>query len=917
MIRKIFLFVLLAGFVGLSAFFFYKFNEKKPTKNDFYGAIPAQSIWVMEVRDAGELFSTLKGTNIIYDELEQNGIWSEWTKYFEVLDSLVNLDPLKYEDFESASILIAMVPSGASTSDLMVSIEIPNTSSEQKINESILKPLFGKAIEAPKEYDGALISKYSGINETIVYCTFYHGYVILSANEMVVEDAIRQLNSGVSLTSEDGFRKVMQTAGSSRKVNFYVHQRAFAKYLSSKVDEHHSGFFESRVGLPEWTELDLWVKPNSLMFNGYCFSGGAKNDFMDVFEGQTPTTVGVTEILPINSAFFINYSISNFSDFINSYDDYLKANNKFSSLNDKRQLLRDSDSLDSRAILLRNIGSEMCLAVLEIQNDINEESISSVYDKTISIMRLKNPDIWIDEIVGVVKVNETDDLFKTEYREVPIFEMSVTGFLANNLGGVFEGMENRYFIVLEDYVIFGEKVSTLRELINAWKGDKVLSEDDHFELFGENMASTSNITIFSSLARSPYLLSYFLNKNGQNWIGEKVDLFRKFEGLAIQITRENEEMDYYSVFLKHNPIYKKVTSSLWEIPLDTQVATRPQLFENHYTKAGEILVQDVSNKLYLISNTGRILWSRQLDGAAMSSFFKVDKFKNDKYQLLFNTKNKIYLIDRNGEDVSGFPVKLKEPACAPLSLMDYDRNRNYRLLQPLENGAIVCYDIKGDVVKGWRYSGKIRVDREIKFHQQKGKDFILVFYENGSVKALNRKGQSRISFKEPFFLAKNSAVRIQKGDELKSTYLVGSDSSGNVMRLSLQDKIELLQFGSFSASHYFNLADIDSDGIVEYVFQDEDRFIAFSLTGDQKLKIESDLKSTFRPGIYQSQINNYIALTSKVTDNIWLYNFNGEKVDGNPFLGSSKPIISDINLDGRLELISTTTNGMVYCYVLN
>ena len=75
MIRKLFLFILLTGFLALLAFFFYKFNEKKSIKNDLYAAVPTQSIWLMQIRNASTLFATLKGTNIIYEELVRSHCW--------------------------------------------------------------------------------------------------------------------------------------------------------------------------------------------------------------------------------------------------------------------------------------------------------------------------------------------------------------------------------------------------------------------------------------------------------------------------------------------------------------------------------------------------------------------------------------------------------------------------------------------------------------------------------------------------------------------------------------------------------------------------------------------------------------------------------------------------------------------------
>ena len=916
MLRNLFLVFLLAAFIGLSAVFFYKFNEKREVKRDYFASIPTQSAWVMEVKEPGALLSTLKGTNIIYDEFAQHQVFEDWLIPFESLDSSISENKVKYEQSALERMTLALVPTGADSYDLLVSIQIPNNLPQSNFEE-LLTNVLGRKTGVNKEYGGAIIDQFESKVGFESFVAIYDGFLLVSTNELAVEDAIRQLNSDLTLLSNEEFQRIVATAGNSRKVNWYIQQQEFVKYLSTKLSSGYQRNLSGRLSMPSWVELDLWLKPNSMMFNGYSAAGSNKSDFLNVFKGQQPGSTSLDEVLPMNTAFYLNFNISNYQDFISAYQEYLKIHNSHDAFLRKLKILNDSAGFNTTDLLLKSIGSEVSLAILEIQNNVNDEALSAIKDKVVCLVRLKNPDAWIDDSKSIIKANETDDLFKLKYREVAIYETNVNGLLSCNLGGVFSGLENKYFVVIDDYLIFGEKIPTLREIINSWKGDKTLAEDENYSAFSENLSSTSNITIYSSIARSPYLISYFLKKDNQTWLNDHMELFRKFEGVAVQIAQEEQNLFYYNVFAKHNPIYKKVTSSLWEIPLDTGLASYPQLFVNHYSKAGEILVQDLANKVYLISNTGRILWSKKLSGKVMSKFYQVDKFKNDKFQILVNTEDKIYLIDRNGKDVSGFPINLKKKASGPLTLMDYDRNRKYRLLQPVQGGDVLCYDLNGKIVKGWVFSGKTDISEYLQYVIVKNKDYILTYDKSNKLRVLNRKGQDRIKLKHDIIKGKNSSVKFVKGADLASTYIVTSDSNGNILKLSLSDKLEVIQFEGYNSNHYFTSIDANGDKRRDYVFQTENELVAFDHEGKKMIEIEPDFEITSKPSFYMSHDRIYISLNNREGLGIELFDQFGSTVDGSPFLGDGKPLIYDINLDNRLEFVSSSSKGMVYCYVLD
>lgn len=76
------------------------------------------------------------------------------------------------------------------------------------------------------------------------------------------------------------------------------------------------------------------------------------------------------------------------------------------------------------------------------------------------------------------------------------------------------------------------------------------------------------------------------------------------------------------------------------------------------------------------------MWKVALGEKIIGNVFMIDYYRNGKNQLLFSGKNDLHLLDRNGNYVERYPVKLRSPGSGPLALFDYDNNQVYRLIIP-------------------------------------------------------------------------------------------------------------------------------------------------------------------------------------------------------------------------------------------
>ncbi|MBL0043904.1 MAG: group III truncated hemoglobin [Flavobacteriales bacterium] len=184
--------------------------------------------------------------------------------------------------------------------------------------------------------------------------------------------------------------------------------------------------------------------------------------------------------------------------------------------------------------------------------------------------------------------------------------------------------------------------------------------------------------------------------------------------------------------------------AMWSVSLGTHAQCGPWLITDHLSRTKQILVQDTKNRIALISCTGKLMWQRELDGPIMGGVHQVDKFKNGKLQMLFNTAERMYVIDRNGKDVERFPIRLPERTSAPLNVFDYENKKEYRVLVPTEGSRLLNFDINGKPVDGWVPPRTIGVcEIPVEHMRIRGKDHLVLVDIGGHVNVFDRRGEPR------------------------------------------------------------------------------------------------------------------------------------------------------------------------------
>jgi hypothetical protein len=495
-------------------------------------------------------------------------------------------------------------------------------------------------------------------------------------------------------------------------------------------------------------------------------------------------------------------------------------------------------------------------------------------------------------------------------KSIEIFHLPIKGLHNLLLGSLFAPVSDEYYCFIDNWIIWGSSTDALERYVKANIRNTVISNDNNYRQFSKELPKKSNYFL--------YLNPVFIDKLSSEFLDSKVKPIKSLsgiQGISYQLIGGNSLIFNTLTATSGESVQKTSKSGIWETKLDAAPIIKPQIVINHTSKEKEIFIQDAEYNIYLINNVGRVLWKRKIDGSIMGDVTQVDLFKNRKLQYAFNTASKLYVVDRNGKDVSAFPVMYSSPATNPVSVIDYDGSRDFRFFQACVDRKIYVYDSNGKALKGWKF-GKTEstVTDRIGFARVSGLDYLIVFDANRPY-LLNRKGEERVKLKQYFTKAQFSTFALGSNKSGKS-FITTTDSIGLVRNIYLDGEVEDIALQPFSRWHAFTYQDINGDGAKDYIYLDNKTLYAFDSSKEPlfQLKIKDELKPEIL--FFDFGSNNKIGVVSEKSNKIYLVNSKGNIEDGFPYNGSTSFSITRLSKSNDMSIIVGSRQGTLINYGL-
>jgi hypothetical protein len=464
-------------------------------------------------------------------------------------------------------------------------------------------------------------------------------------------------------------------------------------------------------------------------------------------------------------------------------------------------------------------------------------------------------------------------------------------------------------------MVFCNTEKGLQDYLYNMTFESSLSKDLYYVKLRQSKANRANVNVYLNTNRIFGFNKDVFSKDVSEDIEKYEELLRKFQTLNWQVVCE-EGIAFNSIQLGFNQQVEEEAQTTWQTQIGNEIATKPGLVINHRDLENlEIVFQDVANNLCLVSKVGKFNWSVPIDGPILGNIHQIDYYRNGKLQYLFNTKNKLYLVDRAGNNVAHFPIRFPSLATNGVNVFDYDNNKKYRYFVACENKKVYAYSNDGQILSGWKFEKtESAVTSPVKHFRVSNKDYI-VFKDQSNIYIQNRRGETRLKTSAKFENSNNELFLNLNG----IPKIVTTDNKGKVYYIYFSGKFETRETDKFSVNHFFTVDDIDGNGKPDFVFLEGKELLVMDEDGKKLFSEKFKNPIQHEPNLYSfSSKMKKIGVVDSEANRIYLFDPNGKLHKGFPLPGNSEFSIGKISKSSeQLNLVVGSKNGDLYNYTLN
>lgn len=732
MLKKIIQYSIIAASIGVIAYVYYQFSKDQGTPANVYDAVPSNSFVVLEVK----LGSSLNNYKPWLNETsarknETAGISfnpaSQWAWVISTLDSLRHIDENWQKVLSQSNVVLA------STSQLrgdtwMMSIglhENEATTTARELMKNWIAP------KSTRNFKNITIHQGLALQYAVV-----RNCLVLATSNALMEDVIIRAEKKDLLYGLPNYATAHETRSADIPVHFFF-----------------------RMDNGEWMQLDPVFSEGKISLSGYAVLNKPSNSSY-VLTGNGKK-FEVAKYLPDNTSLLDVYSYRDFETGWRKHEEYFAGTDASKFWGQAWKDYGDTCSCDLNDILFSWRTGEWGAAILA-ENDSTTSQVLFIgtSDSTDVIAKMKP---LLRE-----KTTTASGIYTLLYPQL----------LERNKPQTFL-VEARHIMQKGNFVFLG---SNPEDFAALQKIQSSLADNNSFRksIAGLNPAA-GRFVYQTAYYASPLPATLIAMLSGNDYTAASVEHFKDNRYLVqIALPYQGEV-----AVLDNNPSHPAETSAIEQpqsIENTLQDDARTWIVINHNTQQKEKLTESNNHELCLFGNDGKMLWKKKLEGKILGDVVQIDGLKNNKLQYAFATDKLVYIVDRNGNDFAGYPLRPKPPIASPLHIADYDKNKTYRLLFTSGDGYLNNYNIEGKKTIGWKGGSGACYITDFKIGQD---DYILAVSADGTLNFLKRTGEKKHSPSNKLSDYDGKKCIVTPADNIHETTITYTTKAGEVKTIEV------------------------------------------------------------------------------------------------------------------------------------
>jgi len=659
------------------------------------------------------------------------------------------------------------------------------------------------------------------------------GNYIISSSEDIVLENIIRDHDLTNPKIDSDFLKIIKGSDTNDPFNIFINSKNL-NLLENTISS--LSFFTNLKN--SWISYDFKYSLEEIKMIGATRINDSINSKISILRNIPPSEIKTDKIIPNSFSSFFSFTISDSERFIFNFKNYLKA-----------------DDLSTENINFESF------------NLIDEISFVEDQEKFL-ILGISNT----EQLEDYFKLNDIDNL-----KDIKKINLGLD--LETLINSFDQKTSFVYAALIDNALVITQSVSQIKKIINS-------------KAIKDNLTSNSKYLNYKNQKSKKH--SFFWVNNNSNSMDLNDYPFIGFSGV---INENIALLDFDYSKLNQSKETNEIFTEFF-LTFENEINSDPIWLKNHINNQYDFAFQDSENYLYYYSNKGSQYWKKKIPKKIIGDIKQIDIYKNGRLQIIFRTEDRLYVLDRNGNEVKELSFEIDSGENnMPISIFDYEKNRNYRILVTNDN-IIEMFDSRGKKVSGFKpntfKSSIIKSPVHIRID---GKDFIIVQLENGDLKILDRRGRDRINIDEQIQFSENSIYSYMK------TFTT-TDNQGYLVQIDLDGKLSKKNLNITSD----NLIDIENDNLV---------YISENILSIKGININLPFGRYSKPKIFNESSRMLIGISDFSENNIYLYEDNGELIKGFPLKGNSIIDIRDSDKDGKIEVITRLDNYSIVSYELN
>ena len=482
------------------------------------------------------------------------------------------------------------------------------------------------------------------------------GLLLASTSETLLNAARRAMAEGVCILEAPGLQELTSRIGGSAVV--FLSARQTPKLLQVWSTARILRYTDFVRTFADWTAFDLVAADDKhVALKGTSASPEKGTSFAVAFQGLKMPAASFADALPYFADYAISIPVGDVSSYLERYRSFQDAKGKLTSYN---KALKDKAGRDmTPEQWAQHYGIREVVRASYQQDDVREDVL----------------------------------LLRTS-RDVPSGSNPYGGYAATLFGGLFDVVDTVCVSLPGHWTVMGSDAA-----VGPFSDRKFLDYPLRERLSDAGLSVPGGIVAYASVTDYPAALTNLFSKEPAGALAAYVSgsgYAPALAGVDFSGTEPDVRVSLGRFPLKGNKVQVLERDTTVVIP------TGPFPVLNGDTGKTNSFYQNANLYLCLNDENGKGVWGVPFKEPICGYVESIDYYANGKIQFLFAAGRSLYLLDRLGRFVKGFPADLGKPVLLGPKAYDFTGAKGYTVMVLHKDNSLEMYNLHGQKPSGWK-----------------------------------------------------------------------------------------------------------------------------------------------------------------------------------------------------------------------